>query len=127
MKKLIAVFVLFSVVTVLVAACSGSSGGGSVSGPAVHMNDTNFVQSSITIKKGNKLTLIDDVAVTHVIENGTWASNGTPKPKLERGAPMVNATFNGNDSQTIGPFNTVGTYHLYCTIHPEMNLTVTVQ
>ncbi len=127
MKKLIAVFVLFSVVTVLVAACSGSSGGGSVSSPAVHMNDTNFVQSSITIKKGDKLTLIDGVAVTHVIENGAWDSNGTAKPKLERSAPMVNATFNGNDSQTIGPFNTAGTYHLYCTIHPGMNLTVTVQ
>lgn len=127
MKKLTAVFVFFSLVTVLIAACSGSSGDGSVSGPAVHMNDTNFVQSSITIKKGDKLTLIDDVAVTHIIENGMWDSNGTAKPKLESGAPMVNATFNGNDSQTIGPFNTAGTYHLYCTIHPEMNLTVTIQ
>lgn len=127
MKKLIAVFVLFSLVTVLIAACSGGSGDGSVSGPAVHMNDTNFVQSSITIKKGSNLPLIDDVAVTHVIENGTWDSNGTPKPKLEHGAPTVNVTFNGNDSQTIGPFNTAGIYHLYCTIHPEMNLTVTVQ
>ena len=127
MKKLTAVFVFFSLVTVLIAACSGSSGDGSVSGPAVHMNDTNFVQSNIAIKKGDKLTLIDDVAVTHVIVNGMWDRNGTAKPKLEGGAPLVNATFNGNDSQTIGPFNTAGTYHLYCTIHPEMNLTVTVQ
>ncbi len=127
MKKLIAVFVLFSLVTVLLVACGGGSEAGNVNCPAVHMNDTNFVQPSITIKKGDKFTLIDDVAVTHVIENGTWDSNGTAKPKLERGAPMVDATFNGNDSQTIGPFNTAGTYHLYCTIHPEMNLTVTVQ
>ena len=127
MKKLTAVFVFFSLMTVLIAACSGSSGDGSVSGPAVHMNDTNFVQSSITIKKGDKLTLIDDVAVTHVIENGMWNSNGIAIPKLESGAPTVNATFNGNDSQTIGPFNTAGTYHLYCTIHSGMNLTVKVQ
>ena len=44
MKKLIAVFVLFSLVTVLLVACSGGSDAGNVNGPAVHMNDTNFVQ-----------------------------------------------------------------------------------
>lgn len=32
-----------------------------------------------------------------------------------------------NDSAAIGPFNTAGTYHLYCTIHQNMNLTVIVQ
>ena len=29
--------------------------------------------------------------------------------------------------KTIGPFNTAGTFHLYCTVHQGMNLTVIVQ
>jgi len=45
----------------------------------------------------------------------------------ETNAPSVNVQLNGNDQQTIGPFAAAGTYHLYCTIHPGMNLTVIVQ
>ncbi len=86
-----------------------------------------FVPTSITIKKGDKLTLVDDVAVVHVISNGRWDSNGTQRPAIEPGAPAVQVQFNGNDQQSIGPFNTTGTFHLYCTIHVNMNLTVVVQ
>jgi plastocyanin len=124
MKKLLSAFILLTLVTILVVACGGSSGGGG--GATVHMNSTNFTQSSVTITKGSSLTLVDDVAVTHMITNGSW-DNGVPKPMPEAGAPTVNATFNGDDSQTIGPFNTAGTFHLYCTIHSGMNLTVIVQ
>ena len=132
MKKFLAVFALFSLVAVLVAACGGSSstGGGtsspSTTGTAVHMNDTNFVQPSVTIKKGESLNLIDDAAVVHIIQNGTW-NNGTAQPSKEPGAPTVQAQFQGNDQHAVGPFNTAGTYKLYCTVHPGMNLTVIVQ
>jgi len=72
------------------------------------------------------LNLVDDAASTHIIANGTW--NGTtPKPATESGAPTVNKTYIGNDSGTIGPFNTAGTFKLYCTVHPGMNLTLNVQ
>jgi plastocyanin len=27
----------------------------------------------------------------------------------------------------VGPFNTAGTFHLYCSVHLNMNLTVIVQ
>jgi plastocyanin len=30
-------------------------------------------------------------------------------------------------SVTVGPFTTPGTYHLYCTIHPGITLTIIVQ
>jgi len=33
---------------------------------------------------------------------------------------------NGNNAQ-IGPFTTAGTFHIYCSIHPGMNLTITVK
>lgn len=129
MKKLIMAFFVISALTLTLAACSGSTppnGSGSSSANTVHMNDNNFVQSSVTIKKGESLTIIDDTAATHILQNGSW-DNGTAKPTKESGAPMVNATFNGNDTQTVGPFTTAGTFHIYCTIHPDMNLTVTVQ
>ena len=115
-----------------VAGSTPSSGSSATSGPSggettVHMGPTTFKQSTISIKKGDNLTLIDDVAVIHIIQNGVWDSSGNAKPGKENGAPTVNVNFNGNDQHMIGPFNAAGTFHLYCTIHPGMNLTVTVQ
>ena len=124
MKKLLAAFILSGLVTVLLVACGGSGSDGRSN--EVHMGETNFVQSSVTLKKGNSLNLIDDTGSVHIIQNGSWV-NGTPRPTTEPGAPTVNQQFNGNDSHMVGPFNTAGTYHLYCTIHQNMNLTVIVQ
>lgn len=117
--------VLFGLLTVLLSAC-GIKDLSAASGPSVHMNGTDFVQTSVTIHKGDMLNLIDDAASTHIIVNGSWI-NGTAKPAVEAGAPTVNQQYNGNDSAPIGPFNTAGTFHLYCTIHQNMNLTVLVQ
>jgi plastocyanin len=133
MKKLATLFVLLSLMATFMVACGGpgscgSSGGSSSSGtPTVHMCGNNFAQSSITISKGQSLTLVDDSSAGHVIANGSWV-NGTAQASQEPGAPVVNnLQFNGNDSHTIGPFNTAGTFHLYCTVHQGMNLTVIVQ
>jgi plastocyanin len=124
MKKLMAALVLLGLVTLLVVACGGSSGSGSTD---VHMNSNNFVQTSITISKGSSINLTDDVSVIHIVSNGSWVNN-SPQPAAESGAPVVsNLMFNGNDSHQIGPFTTAGTFHYYCSVHPGMNLTVTVQ
>jgi len=101
------------------------TGGGG--GTTVHMGSSDFLVPTTTIPKGSKLTLIDDVAVPHIIQNGTYDANGTPKPAKEPGAPTVNVNFSGSDTKDIGPFTTAGTFHLYCTIHVKMNLTVTVK
>ncbi|OLB41218.1 MAG: hypothetical protein E6J04_17085 [Chloroflexi bacterium] len=129
MKKLIAIFVALSVVTVLTAAsCGGSGGGGAGAGTGVHMGETTFLQPSVTISKGSSLNLIDDVPVLHVIGNGSWV-NSVVKPARESGAPVVNnLQFNAaGQSMAVGPFNTAGTFHLYCSVHLNMNLTVIVQ
>jgi len=141
MKKFITAFVSMFMITVLVVACGGSSGSSSSSSGSpssspssssgsntVHLTSNNFAQSSITISKGSSITLVDDVTVTHIISNGRWQNN-TPKPSKESGAPVVtNMMFTGSgQSKTIGPFNTAGTYHYYCSVHVGMNLTVTVQ
>ena len=132
MKKLIAIFVALSLFTVLTAAsCGGSAGGGGTGGSGgtgVHMGETTFLQPSVTISKGSSLNLIDDVAVLHIIGNGSWVNN-TIKPAREPGAPVVNnLQFNAaGQSMAVGPFTTAGTFHLYCSVHLNMNLTVIVQ
>jgi len=138
LKKLIAIFVALSVVTVLTAASCGGSGGsggtgagtgaGTGGGAGVHMGETTFLQPSVTISKGSSLTLIDDVPVLHIIGNGSWVNNVT-KPAREPGAPVVNNVQISSAGQSIvvGPFNTAGTFHLYCSVHLNMNLTVIVQ
>ena len=127
MKKLIAILVTLSVVTVLTAASCGGSGG-TGAGTGVHMGETTFLQPSVTISKGSSLNLIDDVPVLHVIGNGSWV-NSVVKPARESGAPVVNnLQFNAaGQSMAVGPFNTAGTFHLYCSVHLNMNLTVIVQ
>ncbi|MBA2285673.1 MAG: hypothetical protein H0W02_09330 [Ktedonobacteraceae bacterium] len=105
---------------------TGGNGGSSAGANTVQMGAANFTQTSITITKGSKLTLTDSVAVPHIIQNGSWV-NGSAQTTKEAAAPTVNANFNGNDSQDIGPFTSAGTFHLYCTIHAGMNLTVTVK
>ncbi len=115
-------------VALLVAATSQpSSATTSVNGvPAVHLGVSSFAQSTVTIAKGSKLMLIDDGQFPHILQNGSWVNN-TPHPATEPSAPTVqNLNVNGN-SVEIGPFSTAGTFHLYCTIHPGMNLTIVVQ
>ena len=125
-KKLLFGVVLFGLCSILFAACAIVDTASQASGPTVDMGGTNFIQSSITIKKGDMLNLDDKAASTHIIVNGSWV-NGTAKPAKEAGAPTVNQTYNGLDSAAVGPFTTAGTFHLYCTIHQNMNLTVIVQ
>src|SRR6266699_6520748 len=70
-KKLLAILGLSCFITVLLVAC-GSSGASAGPNP-VHMSGTNFVQNSITIKKGERITLInDDLFGSHTIANGSW-------------------------------------------------------
>jgi plastocyanin len=136
MKNLLMIFVSLSLLTLAIAACTSGSGTGSSATNAgtengnytVHLSEQNFVQSAITISKGSSITLVDDAATPHIIANGSW-TNGSPQPMQESGMPAVsNLQISGSgSSQTIGPFNTPGTYHLYCTVHPGMDLTVTVQ
>jgi plastocyanin len=130
---------MFALGSIILAACArpgsptassgtpGSNGGGSSSGaPTVHMDATNFVQSTVTVPKGQKLMLVDDGQYLHILSNGSWV-NGTAVPKKEAGAPTLNnVQVNGNNLE-VGPFTTAGTFHIYCSIHTNMNLDVTVK
>ncbi|HEY1351653.1 MAG TPA: plastocyanin/azurin family copper-binding protein [Ktedonobacteraceae bacterium] len=121
-KRLLALCFCWTIV-LLLAACGSAPGGPN----PVHMNATHFAQTSITIHKGERLTLINDALTGHTIANGTW-ENGTARPARETGAPDVrDVQIGGISSATIGPLTTAGVFQLYCTVHPGMNLTVLVQ
>ena len=125
-KKILVGFLVFSLLTTMLAACAIYDEASLPPGPQAHMAGASFLVPSVKVSKGQMLTLVDDSTAQHIIKNGTW-NGSTPQPKSESGAPTVNVTLNGNDSAAIGPFNTAGTFQLYCTIHPGMNLTVNVQ
>jgi plastocyanin len=133
-------FLLLLIVVVMLSLAACGGGRANASAPAqragqaenteantVHMNDTVFLPTQITIQAGESLTLVADTFMPHIISNGTW-QNGAPKPAREDGAPEINnVKIDGNSSGQIGPFEQAGTFQLYCTIHPGMNLTVVVE
>jgi plastocyanin len=102
------------------AACGATHG----TGPNdVHMDGDSFVQKSVTIKRGESITLIADTFVPHIIVNGSEAH-----PQQEPGAPEVkNLRIDGNSLATIGPFDETGTFVFHCTLHAGMELTVSVR
>ena len=87
-KKGVVVLVMGALLTVILAACTIENGASASSGPAVHMGLANFLQSSITIKKGEAVNLIDDATSEHIIVNGSWVGS-TPHNAKEAGAPTV--------------------------------------
>ena len=125
-KRLISGLAIFGILTVLLAACAIVDTSSMPSGPTVHMGGSQFLQTSITIKKGDTLNLVDDVGSPHIVTNGSWQGSSA-KSASESGAPSANLTFKGNDNGSIGPFSTSGTFHYYCTVHQGMNLQVVVQ
>ena len=119
--------VIGAILIAAIAQTTATTGTSNTNGvPTVHMSAGNFNQPSVTISKGSKLLLVDDVSVLHILANGSW-QNGVAKPEHDLGAPTVsNVQVNGNSTE-IGPFTTAGTYHIYCVVHQGMNLTVIVQ
>src|SRR5258708_38642029 len=87
-KKLCVLLVLWSVIALLLVACGTPDSTASTTGNTVHMNDAQLLQASITIKKGDRLTLIDDALTPHIIANGTW-EHATAQSAREPGAPQV--------------------------------------
>lgn len=93
----------------------------------VHLTPASFAPDIVALHKGDTLTIVDDAPVPHTITNGTWSADNKPVPGVEAGAPVIKNVEVNNNSATVGPFTAAGTYHLYCTIHPGMQLTVIVQ
>jgi MFS family permease len=95
--------------------------------PVAHMALDHFVQNVVLVPKGSKLLIVNDSSVEHILQNGAWDANGTPHAGAESGAPPLRNIDITSGSRAIGPFAIAGVYHLYCTLHQGMNLTVVVQ
>lgn len=95
--------------------------------PIVHLTADNFSQNVVLVPKGSNLLIVDDTSVEHILQNGVWTTNGTPSGYAEPGAPIVHDLKIKGGFVQIGPFTTVGIFHIYCTIHLHMNLTIVVQ
>jgi plastocyanin len=93
----------------------------------VHLTGSTFAPNIVALHKGDTLTIVDDVPVPHILTNGTWSADNKPVPGAEPGAPILNNVNINNNTVTVGPFTTSGTYHIYCTVHPGMSLTILVQ
>lgn len=122
-------FVIGMIVVSLIATANPPTSAASTTTngePTVHMSPTAFVQNVVLVPKGSKLLIVDDGSYEHVLQNGFWQDTA-PHNQVEPGAPAVqNRDINGGSFE-IGPFTTAGIYHIYCTIHVGMNLTIVVQ
>lgn len=112
------------------AAQSPSAGGAPTTQrgtQTVYLSAATFAPDIIALHKGDTLTIVDDAPVPHTITNGTWSADNKPVPGVEPGAPIIKNVELNNNTAKVGPFTTAGTYHIYCTIHPGMVLTIIVQ
>lgn len=128
MRKFV-LLISLAVILTLVIACGGtSSSTGSNNPNTVTLEGQSFATSAITISKGSTITFLDDPnnGALHILVIG---QNG--QSSSEQGAPdfggLSGQRIDVGDSWTTPTWNTVGTYHVACTVHPQMNLTVTVK
>lgn len=120
----IGILLLFLAATLLIG-CSAPAG--TARANQVHMATHAFAVQSTTINKGESITLVNDSGLSHIVLNGSWV-NGVAVPVQEPGAPVVDTgQIDSGAYGVIGPFNTAGTYHVYCSLHVNMNLTIIVR
>lgn len=96
------------------------------SGTKVLTSTNNFEQPCIALKKGDTLTIAQDQTSYHLLDYGLW-NGASAQPETPSGAPAMKGLQLSGASVQVGPFTTAGTYHIYCTVHPGMNLTVIVK
>jgi len=71
--------------------------------------------------------LKNDGSAEHILQNGGGSANGTVQTVAEPEAPAEhNVEIKGGDVE-IGPCNTTGVFHICCTLHSGMNLTIVVE
>lgn len=120
---------LLLVMVFAVVGCSQDAGGasGSYTTPDVTMGDHDFDHSSLTISAGTTVKFIDpQSAAQHILCVGENAQCDTsaPGPSELSGGRTLQMTPGDTKEVT---FDTPGVYKIACTLHPMMNLTITVQ
>jgi plastocyanin len=91
-----------------------ADGDGGETGNTVSLAGNQFSPSTLTISAGDTVTFTD--TATHTVTEGT---DGTAAED-----PIVDET-GGADIEVV--FDEAGTYNITCKIHPDMNMTITVE
>jgi plastocyanin len=126
-KKFLFSLLIFALLSVGLGACKIIDASTLPKAVPVQMGSSNFIQQEVTITKGESVNLVNQSQSNHVIANGQWV-NGVAQPKAEANAPTEsNVNVASGSDLPVGPFPVAGTYHIYCTIHPNMNLMIQVK
>jgi plastocyanin len=105
---------------------TGAGGGSNCANGTVQSGASTFEQPCVNVAKGASLKVVPATTSLHILTNGSWV-NGNQQLAKEPGAPSLNNVNLSSTPIEIGPFNTAGTFHILCTVHPGMNLTVNVR
>jgi plastocyanin len=127
-KKLLFGLLSFALLTVLLGACKIIDASTLPKATEVQMGSSQFIQQEVKIHKGESVNLVNQPTTNHVIANGQWV-NGAQDQTPEANAPSLpqkGVNIAASASLQVGPFNVAGDYHIYCNIHPGMNLIVHV-
>jgi plastocyanin len=93
---------------------AATDAGGGATGDTVSMAGNQFSPGTLTVAAGTTVTFTD--TATHTVTEGT---DGVAVDD-----PIVDET-GGSDIQVT--FDEPGTYNITCKVHPEMNMTITVE
>jgi len=121
----VCVSVLIFAVTIQIRALSNTTTGSCASGTVYTLAST-FKESCVDVAKGGRLQIVPTMQAFHILGTGSWV-NGKPVPMSEPGALAVNNVQLTTSPVSIGPFSVAGTFYIYCTVHPNMNLTIIVR
>ncbi|GAA2043806.1 hypothetical protein GCM10009839_53950 [Catenulispora yoronensis] len=91
----------------------------------VGMRQEDFSKDTVTLHVGDTLKLFNDSNFLHVVAPGEDARVADQAGEPRFGARDVVSVPRGTAYQTM-TWGAPGTYHVTCTLHPEMNLTVIV-
>ena len=103
------------------------NGGGCKTTQTISLDPTDFVDKCVTVSANQTVTFDDNAngGGVHIICTG---SNGTCKADSNAPSDLAAPGFTIQPGQTKQiTFATPGTYKLACTVHPNMNITVTVK
>jgi hypothetical protein len=90
---------------------------------SVGMVAMDFAQDTVYLHQGEELHLYNSSDLVHVIGPGVNGTVITP----QQGNPVHGFHLMQTDgSYTTPPWKTLGVFHLTCSVHPMMNLTVVV-
>jgi plastocyanin len=127
MKKLALVMIIALALTWLISCDSISTTVTSNNPNTVKMEGGTFNISSITISKGSTITFLDDPnnGALHILVVGQDGQQNSEQGATDFGG-LSGQRVDIGSTWTTPPWNTAGTYHVTCTVHPLMNLTVKV-